>query len=167
MRTTRRNSAVTLSHRYRAHAATCIARTQLQVSSERSYRCRAHRPCRVMGCSQKTRSTRDLALVGVRHDARFDLLVICSTPSIHVHSASYNALRSLKSRDRIVVLYFLMARSKRKNEAPAPTPEKRQRKAPQVFEQGVNPAPPTPPPTARPPQRSRNAVRLAEGSPSP
>ena len=45
---------------------------------------------------------------------------------------------------------------------------KRQRKAPQVFEQGVNPAPPTPPPTAPRPQRSREPARQRyRDTPSP
>jgi hypothetical protein len=57
-----------------------------------------------------------------------------------------------------------MARgSKRKHVTPAASGDsgdqstrKRQRKPTQVFEQGVNPAPPSPPPTAKPAARSRN-----------
>ena len=76
-----------------------------------------------------------------------------------------------------------MARnSKRKNVPPASSnsskSSKRQRKAPQVFEQGVNPpAPLTPPSTVRRPQRSQNRTPqpdthnrgrgAAEASPSP
>lgn len=60
-----------------------------------------------------------------------------------------------------------MANSKRKNVTPAKNrPAKRQRKPTQPFEQGVNPAPPTPPPTARrllrspePSQRTRTPIR--------
>ncbi|KAF1363299.1 hypothetical protein EJ07DRAFT_174010 [Lizonia empirigonia] len=60
-----------------------------------------------------------------------------------------------------------MAKLKRKNVTPAKSrPPKRARKTTQPFEQGVNPAPPTPPPTAsrpvrspEPSQRSRTPIR--------
>ena len=66
-----------------------------------------------------------------------------------------------------------MARSsKRKHVTPtggkASQPTKRQRKAPQIFEQGVNPVPLSPPPTALRPQRSREPTRQRDRqTPSP